>query len=156
MYKKTELEEILEWNEESSWNRQQETSVMESFVGWNRSHSVKNKILDEQHKGILDFINKLHESYMGDLDINKEETTKFLVKYIHEHLNAEEKMFSATKYPNKSEHIEIHYQFKSKAVELLQNTKELNHYEVLDLLKFLKNWWINHITLVDKQYTSYL
>jgi hemerythrin len=128
------------------------------IVTWSASFSVGIKIIDEQHKGLLDFVNDLFNHSSGN---EKEELNYFrgvvqkVVEYIKEHFSTEEKLLIASKYPNYTEHKKSHDEF---TFEVIKSVKDFESGKRLVLEKFayyLKDWILAHIAVQDKQYVAH-
>jgi hemerythrin len=76
--------------------------VGENYVEWSESYSLGIKMIDDQHKGLLDIVNDLYSHSTGN---EFEEMLYFKdvihqsVEYIKNHFQVEEKLLIATKYP---------------------------------------------------------
>jgi hemerythrin len=74
---------------------------MEERVTWSHSYSMGIKIIDDQHKGLLEFVNDLFNHSTGN---EREERDYFkdviqqAVQYIKQHFATEEKIMIATKF----------------------------------------------------------
>jgi hemerythrin len=128
------------------------------YVNWSDSYSMGVKIIDDQHKGLLDFVNDLFNHSTGD---EKEEYAYFkdviqqAVEYVKNHFQTEEKLMLRTKFPGYLKHKKAHNSF------ILTVVKSVRDYEsgkrlVLDkFARFLKDWVLTHIAVMDKQYADY-
>jgi len=121
---------------------------------WKDEYSVNVRIIDEQHKKLIETIDKLFQSIM--LQKEKEylsEIFKELNEYINTHFSTEEKYFKDFNYEGAAVHTALHDNFRedtSKMEARINNTD----FQVFELLFFLENWWINHILDVDKRYSK--
>jgi hemerythrin len=78
------------------------------------------------------------------------------VKYIKIHFATEEKIMSAIKYPGFTEHKRYHDMFVLKVIENIQNYETEKHYTLYSFTKFLKDWVLSHIAVMDKEYFLYI
>jgi hemerythrin len=78
------------------------------------------------------------------------------VNYIKIHFAAEEKIMCAIKYPGYAEHKRAHDLFVLKVVENIRNFETEKHYTLYSFTKFLKDWVLSHIAVMDKQYFTYI
>jgi hemerythrin len=127
-------------------------------VAWSDSYLMNVKVIDDQHKGLLDFVNDLFNHATGN---EKDERAYFkeviqnAVKYIKEHFATEEKYMIATKFPGFKEHKRAHDTF---TLTVISSVKEFEAGKRLVLKKFalfLKDWVLSHIAVMDKQYSIY-
>lgn len=127
------------------------------FLVWKDDYSVGVEILDRQHKQIFDTINTYYNSM---LDLCPREmvlkTLKSLQEYTHIHFQEEERLMKLYRYPGFSEQQAAHAHLMRETEDLIGqyylSTVDLSH----DLLRFLKQWWRNHIVAMDRKYTPYL
>ncbi len=131
--------------------------MTENLINWNDSYSVGNKEMDEQHKKLIDIINKLFKSFKeGNAQEILNDILQEMIDYANFHLNSEEKLLFKYNYPQKEEHEAMHKSFREKIEELKKSLKSESkdaHYEVID---YLKNWWTNHILVEDMKYSDFL
>ncbi|MFC1678160.1 bacteriohemerythrin [Patescibacteria group bacterium] len=126
-----------------------------SLIEWQNSYSVGVQEIDEQHKKLFSILNQLFTAIdeKGDID-NIEEIMDGLIDYIQTHFSTEEKYFEEFSYDNKDAHIEEHKFYIDKVntmIEQYENNKSFITYDILD---FLENWIINHVTGTDKKYAK--
>jgi hemerythrin len=130
----------------------------EDFVAWDEAYSVGFEPLDNQHKKLVTMVNALFAGCkMGNVaaDLVYKWTINDALEYAGTHFSDEEKYMSQVDYPKLDEHKKQHEEFVveiNKSVELLEKGKK----EPVELVKFLKNWLLNHIAVSDKQYAPYL
>lgn len=130
-----------------------------NHVTWSASYSVGVEILDQQHKGLLDFVNELFDSAGNSQAADTAYFTAVVqraVQYIKEHFSTEEKILKAVKFPGFAEHKKAHNEF---VLEVIKSAKEFEAGKRLVLTKlaqFLRNWILAHIGVMDMQYALYL
>jgi len=128
------------------------------YVKWSSSYSVGIKLIDEQHKGLLQFVNDIFNHATG----NQWEELAFFkdairqaATYVKIHFATEERYMKATKYPGYIEHKKEHEAF---IVNVLKSAKDYEAGKRLTLMHFghyLKDWVLSHIALMDKKYSEY-
>jgi len=127
-------------------------------VTWHDSYSMGIKLIDDQHKGLLDFVNDIFNHATGD---EREERLWFkdviqqAVQYVKEHFATEEKYMIATKFPGYAEHKKSHDAF---TLTIVKSVKEFDAGKRLVLEKFayfLKEWVLSHVAVMDRQYSDY-
>lgn len=127
------------------------------FIEWNNNFLTGIKECDVQHKKLVNMLNALHEAIR--LNVEKkaiEEALYSLVKYFNEHFRLEEELMEKKGYQGIEEHREEHKNFKEKLNKMLQSYHEKGNVSLIEILKFFKNWWINHILIMDKKYGIFL
>lgn len=124
-----------------------------SFTNWQDEFLTGIKDCDLQHKKIFNMINALYDGIR--FNIEKEtlrSSLETLKKYIEMHFKTEEERLERYGYPEKDAHREEHRRFIENLEKLL-NQEDVNY---LNILKFLKNWWIAHLLNQDRKYGWYL
>ena len=130
----------------------------ENFVSWDEAYSVGFEPIDNQHKKLVTMVNALFAGCkMGDVAANIAylRTINDAMEYAGTHFSDEEKYMSQVGYPKLDEHKKQHEEFVAeinKSVKLYEKGKK----EPVELVRFLKNWLLNHIAVSDKQYAPYL
>lgn len=129
----------------------------ENLINWNDSYSVGNAEMDEQHKKIIDIINKLFISFKeGKAESILNDIINEMIEYANFHLNSEEKLLYKYDYPQKEEHEKKHQSFRDKIIvfkNALNTGSKDTHYQIIE---YLKNWWSNHILIEDMKYANFL
>jgi len=127
-------------------------------VTWSNSYSMGIKEIDDQHKGLLDFVNDLF-SHASANEAEEREYFKSViqqaVEYVKVHFATEEKFMIATKFPGYVEHKKKHEEF---IIMVLKSVKDFEAGKRLTLTNFgyfLKDWVLSHIAVMDKQYSIY-
>lgn len=127
-------------------------------VKWSDSYSMGIKTIDDQHKGLLDFVNDLYNHATGK---EQEERTYFAaviqqaVEYVKVHFATEEKYMLATKFPGYKEHKKCHDDFTLTVIKSVKDFEAGKRLVLTTFSKFLKDWILSHIAVVDKQYSDY-
>ena len=125
-------------------------------IEWTDDFSVGVASLDEQHKKIINFINKLIDQ--PEIDVHSETVHDILAEmlmYSKEHLYDEEMLLRKNGYPHFDSHVHYHMSYLEKFVDLSMSATESNETVPADLLAFLRDWWINHILNEDMKYKSF-
>jgi hemerythrin-like metal-binding protein len=127
-----------------------------AFIEWRGEMSVSVAAFDEQHKGLIALINKLHEAMKagqgrGTMDGILTE----LLRYTDVHFAAEEKAFEKHGYPAAPEHRAIHRAFVEKVEGLIQKHKAGSFTVTVDTLAFLNEWLVSHIMGEDHKYAAF-
>lgn len=133
------------------------------YIDWDHTWEIGIESIDNQHKMLVNLINKLYENIVFKPEISKDEllyTFQELYDYARYHFETEEAFIKAHAYPKLELHKKSHQTFVKKLDELYQkfegenqeNLKEL----VLSIFNFLKNWLFSHIITLDKEIEVYL
>jgi len=127
-------------------------------VTWSNSYSMGVKIVDDQHKGLLNFVNDLFNHATGN---EAEERAYFkdviqqAVQYIREHFQTEERIMISTKYPGYMEHKKIHDEFTLTVVKSVKDFEAGKRLVLEKFAYYLKDWVLSHIAVSDVQYAEY-
>ena len=133
-------------------------TVSGNYVYWSDSYSMGIKLIDDQHKGLLDFVNEL----FVHVTVNEEEELAWFkeviqqaVHYIKEHFTTEEKYMIATKFPGYFEHKKTHDEFTLNVVKSAKDFQEGKRLVLEKFAHFLKDWVLTHVAVMDRQYSNY-
>ena len=128
-----------------------------AFFQWNETYSVGVPKFDQEHKKLVDLINKFYDSMKAGKGRQAiEETCKELVDYAKTHFVHEELAMKTSDYPNLEEHIKQHEIFKSRVAALQGKLAAGESVNAINVGNFLKDWLTKHIMGTDKTYTPYL
>jgi hemerythrin len=135
---------------------------MELFVEWEDKYSVGVEKIDNQHKRLIDIINRLYYSRGNKTHAVLGETIQELIDYTKTHFTDEEQLMRENGYPDYEAHKKKHESFIEKVKEFKNEYQKvdddlLEDYSlVTEILLFLKTWLCDHILVVDKEYSPYL
>jgi len=127
-------------------------------ITWSNSYSMGVKLIDDQHKGLLNFVNDLFNHASGNEDEERAYFAKIIqqaVQYIKEHFQAEEKLMIGTKFPGYIEHKRVHDEFTLTVIRTVKDFESGKRLVLEKFAYFLKDWVLTHIAVMDKQYAEY-
>ena len=124
------------------------------LLEWDDKYSVKNYLIDEQHKKLFELTN------MADNMIGKQtdpaEIKKILAalfEYMRTHFHDEEVYMENIQYPSLELHKEKHKQIVTEMTTLVRNMK----YDFKQqLVVIMEQWLLRHILQEDMGYAKYL
>ncbi len=126
-----------------------------AYIIWQDDYSVNVEIIDNQHKKIIELINKLQEAML------KKQTKDVLGEILNEligyaalHFSTEEKYFKEFNYSETEAHIKEHIDFVNSVTKFNDDFKKGRLFVSMKLFKFLKSWLVEHIQVSDKKYTT--
>jgi hemerythrin len=128
------------------------------LVKWSATFSVGIKLIDDQHKGLLNLVNDLFNHASGDEATERAYFQKVIqtaVNYVKVHFATEEKIMIATKFPGYMEHKKAHDTFVLTVVDSIRDFEAGKKFTLSGFTKFLKEWVLTHIAIMDKQYFTY-
>lgn len=128
-----------------------------ALMKWNSTFETNIKKIDQQHRGLVQILNELHDSMLrGDSDSTMGKLLEKLVNYTVVHFKTEEEFFDKYEFPDTSKHKAEHNDLAGKASKLLDDHKAGKTVVSADLMYFLKDWLKNHILGSDKKYGPFL
>jgi hemerythrin len=129
------------------------------LVEWDNRYSVGIAIIDEQHRGLIKLTNELFTGCMQGEDAAKAyfaAAVKKAVDYVKEHFATEENLLRQAGYPDFAVHKKQHEDFVRKIVEEVRSFQEGRKFVPNHFARFLRDWTLEHIAVVDRQYKDYM
>jgi len=83
------------------------------------------------------------------------ETLSFLLEYAKTHFKSEETLMKRFKYPDLKAHQNKHLGFYRRLLGIIQRLDDDTYDLEIDFLRFLKDWFIDHILTEDKKYAAF-
>ncbi|MBU1320561.1 MAG: bacteriohemerythrin [candidate division Zixibacteria bacterium] len=128
-----------------------------TFVKWHDRYGVGNLDLDNDHKAIISIINDLYTAIQMKTDRSEiRRILDRLLEYILSHFEREERLMEEARFPESERHRHLHRCLARKTQELrdrsLQNEEGISQ----EAMSFLKDWWIDHIIVMDMRYKPYI
>lgn len=113
-------------------------------------------LIDDQHKFIVEALSGLRISKLKGAELFQ--LLSDLQTYLSSHFELEEKYMKETNYPEYTIHKADHDKVLEDCKNILtQNDKDYSPREVaLELIKYMKNWFIDHYSNVDVKMAEYL
>ncbi|MDR1836772.1 MAG: bacteriohemerythrin [Treponema sp.] len=127
-------------------------------VTWSDSYSIGIKVIDDQHKGLLEFVNDLFNHATGNEAVERayfSEVIQQAVQYIKNHFATEEKFMIATKFSGYAEHKKAHDKFTLTVLKSVKDFESGKRLVLEKLAYFLKDWVLEHIAIMDTQYAAF-
>ena len=126
-------------------------------VEWKESYTVGVDDLDDDHKRLIELINRFQTAYTYHTGEEFEhQALNELVDYTKYHFEREEKMMEEAGYPDLAAHKEIHRTMIAKVGEFQEEYQRTGHEALEGVATFLSEWLINHINGIDKKYGPYV
>jgi len=130
---------------------------MTAFIEWSEKISVGIQEIDEQHKQLVELINRLFDAMTTGkekVQVAKEILNE-LTQYTIVHFSVEESLFRIFDYPDYEQHCEKHNSLREKVAEINAKVQQGERMITPELLTFLKKWITNHIMVEDKAYSPF-
>jgi len=129
------------------------------LITWSNTFSCGIKLIDDQHKNLVNLVNEMFSHASGDEEREKMYFNRIIleaVKYIKGHFATEEKIMIATKFSGYAEHKRAHDQFIAEVAKNILDFGSGKRLSLYTFTNYLKNWVLSHIAVIDKQYFVYL
>ena len=127
---------------------------------FDKSLETGNSLIDDQHRELIDRVNKLSESCDTSTEKNVAvQTLDFLMDSTEFHFRAEEKLQEESGYPQLQAHKAQHAQFEKAVDELRQMLEEEEGPTDAFVAAVNRNivvWLLNHIQVCDKKVAEYI
>ncbi|MBF0339155.1 MAG: hemerythrin family protein [Nitrospirae bacterium] len=122
------------------------------FIVWNDNIGLGIREIDDQHKVLIDIINKLFDAMSAKKakDILSA-IFKELIDYTRYHFSAEETLMETCKYPDLAQHKHEHERLTVQVLDLQEQFAEGKVMVDAKLMNFLRDWLIDHIHISDKK-----
>ncbi|AFN75423.1 hemerythrin [Melioribacter roseus P3M-2] len=128
-----------------------------SLINWNDTYSVRIKVLDNQHKKLVDTINLLYDAMkQGKSNEVLSKIIFDLIAYTKTHFQSEEDLFEKYSYPNKLQHKKEHDDFVNSVGKFYEDFQNKRAGLSLEIMNFLTNWLTKHIKGSDKAYSKFM
>jgi hemerythrin len=128
---------------------------MERIV-WNSGFSVGIPALDEQHKRLVGMINTMIEA--RDASVHSEVVAEVLdemTRYASEHFASEEALMQEHGFPCFDEHKAKHVGFRRDVARLCVDAHAWKRSVPEEILRFLKDWLVDHLLYCDMRYAEF-
>jgi hemerythrin len=125
-------------------------------IHWSKGLSIGNYKIDRDHRKLLNIYNDLVK--ISNTKLQRDEFAKVLsgmTDYALLHFKKEELYMHELSYPQIDEHITYHIEYLNIVTGFNIEFNSINPPDQLKILKFIENWWINHIMKIDIEYEKY-
>lgn len=129
---------------------------MEKIV-WNDSFNIQNEELDQQHRRLVELMNRLIELQEAkEPDDAVADILGALTNYFGYHFEMEEGLMLDHGYPEIESHREEHQAFVLQVAYFIATYRESGNSLKRDILTFLKEWLADHILKTDASFGRFL
>ncbi len=126
-------------------------------IEWSEDFSVGVKEIDRHHKDLVNLVNRFSEAIeLGEEAEIIEDVAGQLLAYTQKHFSYEEHLFDEHNYRDSEHHKKLHRNFIEQVLKFKQEVEEGNGRTAGELVRFLKDWVIKHILVVDAKYAAYM
>lgn len=124
---------------------------------WTPALATGLDTVDEEHRGLFDLVNELHE--IQQVDLRPESAVWILGRlkaYALNHFLHEEALMERIAFPEAEAHRELHRSFIQRVLDLEERVEQGDRYLVPFILDFLKDWLVAHISEQDMRYVGWM
>lgn len=122
---------------------------------WEDRFTVKVAKMDNQHKVLINYINKLAETMDTDDYSQIQPAFTNMANYVVEHFKEEEAFFDSHGFPGAASHKLIHKKLLETVAGYDKQIREHN-LSKSEFYDFLKVWLTSHIVGIDQKYGDYV
>jgi hemerythrin len=129
------------------------------IVEWHDSYSVGIRLVDDQHKELINLTNRLHAASVMGWENSKAafmSAIRAAVDYVGYHFSTEEKIMERINYPEYKVHKKEHTDFVKEVLSQVQDFQAGRKTSANDFVLFLRDWILAHVGVCDKKLGIYL
>lgn len=126
---------------------------MQNLTHWERSYSVGNWMLDNQHRSIMILCQQTIDRIAVDQPFRS--VANELLVFTGEHFSAEEKLLSMTRYAGLGQHREEHRRCLAALGKMLEDAAS-GRISPASLSDALSCWCMGHILDSDRQFSPFI
>ncbi len=128
-----------------------------AFMEWDEKYSVNIPSIDEQHKKLIDLINRFYDSIKEkDRKERLLELVSGLKDYTVYHFKTEEDLMQKYNLTDYGLHKSEHDSFIAKVDDIYQRLNSGRLVISVEVTNFIKDWLGKHILGTDKAYSKHL
>lgn len=125
------------------------------YIVWRDENNIGIPIIDEQHRAAVATINSLHYFIQEGWGLEALKPTLQIVKFnFMFHLKTEEGILAKAEFPGIHDQTAYQKEFSYRIDAAAREALAYREPELL--LKFLKNWWLDHVNKDHMAYAGYL
>jgi hemerythrin len=126
------------------------------IITWSESLSVGVKRFDDEHKQLINIVNRLNNALLiGGSPKTMEHVLDGLVDYTVVHFRHEEEYMTKFAYPEYASHKKEHDDLTAQVSDFRDRYRSGKVTFSLELMNFLRDWLTNHIMGSDKKYKDF-
>ncbi|MFA5997039.1 MAG: bacteriohemerythrin [Candidatus Paceibacterota bacterium] len=126
---------------------------MKDLIIWDDTFTLGVAVIDEQHKKMIGIINELYHAMKSSTEKeNLSDIITELTEYADYHFTSEESFFDKCNYPGAKHHRKSHELYRETINNFLIDYHNDESVLPLKMIKFLGDWWSDHIRGEDRDY----
>jgi len=128
-----------------------------TLLTWNHECTVGVKAMDEQHAVIMDTLNEIRLVLVHGTGRDRaSDALNRLIEFTRMHFASEEHLLDEHGFPGAAEHRHAHKKLLAQIEEAALRTQHNDELRLGAILLFLRDWYMNHIEAMDRQYGEWL
>ncbi|GFO62180.1 bacteriohemerythrin [Geomonas paludis] len=126
------------------------------IVTWDGSLAVGHEMIDQHHEHLVELLNKTYDEFCDRKSKqNLEAVLDELIDYATYHFAQEELLMEKVAFPAAEEHLAEHAYFITRIGEIQKEFLAGTSAISLEIITFLKNWLVRHISQKDLELGAY-
>lgn len=121
---------------------------------WTDALATGHAIIDEQHRELLHCLTELETAAVEQRTLLAVYSITRLKHYVRDHFATEEAVMAQCNFPKLKEHIKEHEHFRARMLDLQGKSIVLD--VSTEMVEFLSDWLVGHISGSDREYVPYL
>ena len=128
-----------------------------NFAVWKDEYSVGVDVLDDDHRKLLNLINKFQTAVQYQTgEVFEKEALAEVIDYTKYHFEREEKMMEEAGYADIETHKKIHRSMIAKIDGFMLEYDKQGHLALQEVSEYLQTWLVEHINGTDQDYSAVL
>ncbi|MBU5611764.1 bacteriohemerythrin [Geomonas azotofigens] len=126
------------------------------IVTWDGSLAVGHEMIDQHHEHLVELLNRTYDEFCDRKSRQSlEAVLDELIDYATYHFAQEEVLMAQVEFPATEEHVGEHAFFIRRIGEIQKEFLSGTGAISLEIITFLKDWLVNHISQKDTQLGDY-
>lgn len=121
---------------------------------WTAALATGHPVIDEQHRELFRLLAELELATAEQRTLLAVYTITRVKHHVREHFETEELVLEHCKFPKLMEHVAEHEKFRAKMLNFQSKAVIID--VSWEMVQFLTDWLIQHISTVDAEYIPYL
>lgn len=118
---------------------------------WSNMLSVGVRDIDDQHRVLVDILNRLGDVVMGEVtEWDEKAVLADLLQYTAKHFGFEEGLMRDNGYPEMEDHLRQHRELIAQLKAMIERFNGGDQPDAEELLVFVREWLTTHILSTDR------
>ncbi len=127
------------------------------IIKWRESYETGVEVMDNEHRELIEIINLLYQMQRDKKSYDElQDIYQRLLDYTQNHFQHEEKLMAESEYSGLKKQQQNHEEFVAKLKDMKEDLLSVKETAAPVVYKFLREWWLEHIVGMDKEYGPHL